>query len=61
MNVNILIDQLMSIFNAHLDGAEQCKNSFSDNSMRNAFFQVLCELKSKTGMNFSSSFFLYQI
>jgi hypothetical protein len=49
INVNDLIDRIMSIVNERLDNAQQYKNIFSKNSMQPAIYQVLCEIKDKIG------------
>jgi hypothetical protein len=52
VNGSDLIDRIMFVVNERLDDAQQCKNVFNNNSMQPAFYQVLCEIKDKIGINF---------
>lgn len=49
VNMNNLIQRLMSTVHEPLDNAQQCKAVFSSSSMQTAFYQVLCEIKDKIG------------
>ena len=49
VNVNDLNNRLLSIINQQLDNAQQCKSIFSQNSFQPVIYQVLGEIKNKTG------------
>jgi hypothetical protein len=45
----IMINRIMSILNDRLDDAQQCKDSFNQNSMQPILFDVLREIKQRHG------------
>jgi hypothetical protein len=49
VNLNDLINRIISIVNERLDDAQQYKTTFRNNSMQPAVYQILCEMKNKIG------------